>query len=269
MKWFDDEDYDYVVYAFEIDIRQGKNMFYFRSDPKKTEHYIYYYPQNKMPYWAENCDIPGGCEFKTAKELFEAKIYDGESIKDRWGDSIVVYETGISEYERKKSLFQTVKKLETPFGDIHVWLNGKEIPFYLYTETYEGDENSLDKPVLVRNIRVDLTDMKKDDVVICGVKNILLEFESADDWTTLYACEDDKSILGLSAIDPCNESLYCYKPVANVTNGFLYRITSDPSNFKDQEIYPFRVLSLATTWLNKADYEDVGGAHSVLFLALT
>ena len=49
-----------------------ETMFVFKDDPHKIEHYIGYLPQYELPYWVGHCDIEGGCEFKTAKELFEA-----------------------------------------------------------------------------------------------------------------------------------------------------------------------------------------------------
>lgn len=63
-----------------------ETSFYFRDDPHKIEHFIGYVPQQELPYWVGCCDIDGGCDFKTAKELFEAPIFDGKSIKDRWNE---------------------------------------------------------------------------------------------------------------------------------------------------------------------------------------
>lgn len=88
MKWY--EDYDTIFSLFNkghhlID----ETMFIFRTDPNEAEHYIGYLPQYEKPYWAGLCDVRDGCEFKTAKELFEAKIYDGQSIKERWPELIL------------------------------------------------------------------------------------------------------------------------------------------------------------------------------------
>ena len=51
------------------------------------------------------CDIEDGCEFKTAKELFEAKIYDKRSIKDRWDELVLINIGGISADDWEKSWF--------------------------------------------------------------------------------------------------------------------------------------------------------------------
>ncbi len=75
---------------FDLFDRKAVNIdetsFYFRDDSRKTERFIGYLPQCELPYWVGYCDIEGGCEFKTAKELFEAPVFDGKSIKDRWNE---------------------------------------------------------------------------------------------------------------------------------------------------------------------------------------
>ena len=70
-----------------------KLLFISHQTPKKTEHYIGYLPEYAEPYWAGYCDIPEGIAFKSAKELFEAKIFDGQSIKERWAE-LVFYQIG-------------------------------------------------------------------------------------------------------------------------------------------------------------------------------
>ena len=75
---------------FDLFDRKSANIdetsFYFRDDPRKTERFIGYLPQYDLPYWVGYCDVEGGCEFKTARELFEAPVFDGKSIKDRWNE---------------------------------------------------------------------------------------------------------------------------------------------------------------------------------------
>lgn len=87
------------------DERVDETTFYFRSDPEEVEHYIGYLPQYEKPYWAGYCDIEDGCEFKTAKELFESKIYDRRSIKDRWDELVLINIGGISADDWEKAWF--------------------------------------------------------------------------------------------------------------------------------------------------------------------
>ncbi|MBQ0092314.1 MAG: hypothetical protein KBS45_03180 [Clostridiales bacterium] len=73
-----------------------ETAFYFKGDPKKTEHYIGYSPEFDFPYWIGLCDVPDGCEFKTAEELFEAPVFDGKSIKERWEEIEIFQISGIA-----------------------------------------------------------------------------------------------------------------------------------------------------------------------------
>ena len=85
---------------FDLFERKCRNIdetsFYFKTDPNEVEHYIGYLPQFELPYWVGYCDIEDGWECKTAKELFEAPIFDGKSIKDRWDEIVLIQIGGIS-----------------------------------------------------------------------------------------------------------------------------------------------------------------------------
>lgn len=80
-----------------------ETSFCFKDDPCKIEHYIGYQPQYELPYWVGYCDVEGGCDFKTAKELFEAPIFDGKSIKDRWNEIEIIAIGAISIDEWKEN----------------------------------------------------------------------------------------------------------------------------------------------------------------------
>ena len=58
--------------------------FRFRSDPEGIERFMGFQPRNGLPYWLGYCDVEGGCNFKTAAEMFEAPVFGGRSVKDRW-----------------------------------------------------------------------------------------------------------------------------------------------------------------------------------------
>jgi len=79
--------YEDLLYLFEHNKDHvDETVFYFDDDPEEAEHYIGYIPEVKG-------DIEDGCDFKTAKELFEAKVFDGKSIKERW-EHVVVFQFG-------------------------------------------------------------------------------------------------------------------------------------------------------------------------------
>lgn len=89
--------YDKFLWIFEHDeiFPIDETMFYFDDDPTETEHYLGCNRDNDKPYWAGYCDVPDGCDFRTASELLNAKIYDGLSIKDRWNNILFMLVGGI------------------------------------------------------------------------------------------------------------------------------------------------------------------------------
>ena len=89
--------YEKLLYFFENDniYPVDETTFYFNDDLEKVLHYIGCLRQYEKPYWAGYCDILDGCEFMTAKELFTAKIYNNQSIEDRWEHLVIVDIGGI------------------------------------------------------------------------------------------------------------------------------------------------------------------------------
>ena len=66
-----------------------ETSFYFLDDPNETDHCLRCLREYEKPYWVGNCDIPDGCEFVSASEMMEAKIFDGKSIMERWNSVIL------------------------------------------------------------------------------------------------------------------------------------------------------------------------------------
>ena len=67
--------YDELLKIFEKGDDCDETVFYFKTDPKQKEHYLGFIPKYDKPYWIGYCDIEDGCEFTTAKEMFEAKVF--------------------------------------------------------------------------------------------------------------------------------------------------------------------------------------------------
>lgn len=161
--------------------------------------------------------------------------------------------------------YKMLDKLETPFGDIHVKVNGKNVPFRYRTSTYDDDENTQDKSVFMHLIDIDLSDLKVEDIVFCGFDKNILEYNDSDERIVLHSCESDKQILGLSAFEPDDEEIYCYQLEDYGGDGFGFRITSDPDKFDAHHFWESKFATLSVAFLEKADYED---PDLVLFLAL-
>ncbi len=81
--------YDELLKIFEKGDDCDETVFYFKTDPKQKEHYLGFIPKYDKSYWIGYCDIEDGCEFTTAKEMFEAKVFDGKSIKSRWDEVVL------------------------------------------------------------------------------------------------------------------------------------------------------------------------------------
>ena len=65
-----------------------ETIFNFTSDDPDYERFLGCLTDvrpNKL-YWAGYCDLPDGFDAATADELFDAPIYDGKSLKERWGE---------------------------------------------------------------------------------------------------------------------------------------------------------------------------------------
>lgn len=81
---------DYLIQEFRAGMNVDETSFSFEKDNQDFICYICYSENELLPYWAGLCDLPDGRRFRTADELFEARIYDGKSLKERW-DEVTIY----------------------------------------------------------------------------------------------------------------------------------------------------------------------------------
>lgn len=85
---------------FYKQLKAGMNInetcFYFDDEPQIEERYIGYSPEYEKPYWVGYCDIEDGCEFYTAEDLVNAKIYKGKSLIERWENVVIESIEGLS-----------------------------------------------------------------------------------------------------------------------------------------------------------------------------
>lgn len=85
--------YDELLELFKKGDMVDETMFQFVTET--CEHYLGFLPEYDEPYWAGYCDIEDGFTCKTAEELFNAPIYHGKSLKDRWNEIVIVNIGGI------------------------------------------------------------------------------------------------------------------------------------------------------------------------------
>ena len=164
---------------------------------------------------------------------------------------------------------KVIDELETPFGSIKVWINGKNVPFRYCITTYDDpEEDTLAPTVTMHIIDIDLSQLKVGDEIFCGFDKDLLEYNDGDERSLLYSCENEEQIMGLCAYDPYEWDLddCCFQLKECTSKGFGYCIVSDPNQFDEKKNYQSKITSLAAAWLTKKEYND---ADLVMNLALT
>lgn len=130
---------DYLIQEFKAGMNVDETSFSFEKDNQDLLRYIGYSENEPLPYWAGLCDLPDGGRFQTVDELFEAKIYDGKSLKERW-DEVTIY--SINSLPLDDWLTFLPHSVETtvyePEDDYALYINGVELEGFI-------DEDSICK----------------------------------------------------------------------------------------------------------------------------
>ena len=130
---------DYLIQEFKAGMNVDETSFSFEKDNQDFIRYIGYSENEPLPYWAGLCDLPDGRRFRTADELFEARIYDGKSLKERW-DEVTIY--SINSLPLDDWLSCLPHSVETtvyePEDDYALYINGVELEGFI-------DEDSICK----------------------------------------------------------------------------------------------------------------------------
>lgn len=82
--------YENLLELFEKREDIESTEFYFSDDPYKRIHTIGYDSNLDKPYHARYFDEEDIHCFSTADELFNAPVYENESIKDRWKNVVII-----------------------------------------------------------------------------------------------------------------------------------------------------------------------------------
>lgn len=123
---------DYLIQEFKAGMNVDETSFTFEKDNQNLLLYIGYSENDPLPYWADLCDLPDGRRFQTADELFEAKIYDGISLKERW-DEVTIH--SINSLPLDDWLSCLPHSVETtiyePEDDYALYVNGVELEGFI------------------------------------------------------------------------------------------------------------------------------------------
>ncbi len=158
--------------------------------------------------------------------------------------------------------FKLLNKLETPFGDIQVKINGQPVPFRCREETVDR--------IAIKIIDILLSSFREEDLVTCGFDNSSLEFFGSDEGNVTYSCRNDKMVLCLCTYEPddydSEKALHCFEIDHMDGNGVTYYISKDPSEFDEYYLYQSKVASVGIAWQEaKEEYKS----ESELDLALS
>ena len=90
--------YETFLHVLENDdiFAVDETSFYFADDPQQTDRMLGCLREYETPYWLGYCDDPEDCCFETARQMLEAKVFDGRSVKDRWEQVVFSVVGGIS-----------------------------------------------------------------------------------------------------------------------------------------------------------------------------
>ncbi|MBR1821443.1 MAG: hypothetical protein IJ769_07470 [Clostridia bacterium] len=81
--------FDYVLDLFRHNAGIDETTFSFVNAGADDYHYLGCLPNGlhpETPYWAGYCDQPDGFSCATAEDLFNAPIYGGRSLRERWSE---------------------------------------------------------------------------------------------------------------------------------------------------------------------------------------
>ncbi len=187
-----------------------------------------------------------------------AVLEDGKYLKAIWMKNI--------DFEGKKKVDMSngeivkcgsVESISTPFGDIHVRLNGNIINFNCREKIvhYLCFEDELHVKTFL--IDIDTIDMKPEDAIFCGFDEMRAtsERESGERTDVLFVY-DDNYYLGLYCYNPetyDGEEDYSYdvekSSLPTDGRGFTYYVERNPKDYSDDEFYRSKVITLAVCWL--------------------
>ena len=160
--------------------------------------------------------------------------------------------------------YEVIEELETPVGAVRIQVNGNYVPFRYGMDSYD---NSVELPVSIHIIDLDVSELHTDDEIFCGLEADLLEYNDGDENSILYTYENDELMFGIGAFDPFDigADRCCFELKKCTPKGYFYRIAYEPADLKRPHIF-FKHIALSVAWIKKELCED---PDTMLCLALT
>lgn len=148
------------------------------------------------------------------------------------------------------------KELETPFGKVCIYKNGKKMNFaaeYFDHGMYLND-NTLKKPQGIYKLYPDTTETAKDDIIICEFNNGHLQRDGGDEYMLNAVGTFQGYTIGMGALDSHDimahykqrKRVLPYETLGNTERGFEIRITdTHEDNLFEKDI---RTLYFVVAW---------------------
>ena len=150
-----------------------------------------------------------------------------------------------------------IERMETPFGNVTVKVNGRPVPFRCRGEEEEG--------VPVQIIDIDMSSLKKGDIITCGFDEPRLSHCGSDERQVTFTCENKDLVLGFCAFDPEEYrgrfSDHCFELSCMDEKGATYTVMRSPSNYSVHEHHQSVFASIAIAWISKDSYEGYEDAE--------
>lgn len=122
-----------IIQVVKSDSLINDMSFSFNQDDPQILHDIGVSKGERQPYWAYFLDGSNVKRFHTAEELFNAKIYGGQSLRERWPDVTIVHMNGLPIVECF-SQFEKSIKIRVDETNEGLMINGVTLNGYVTKE---------------------------------------------------------------------------------------------------------------------------------------
>ena len=155
-------------------------------------------------------------------------------------------------------------KLNTPFGELEIKLNGKSYDYQYKIVKRNLIEENIDIDVYL--VEIDFSNCKINDTLECYIKNCKLEYYDGDERCDLLTKVENNIALGVCGYEPQyheSERLYhCYELYDYSDGNFIYKVYRNPKEYDKDEFKESCITKVEICWLNQNEFKN---AEATLF----
>ena len=165
------------------------------------------------------------------------------------------------------------ENLDSPLGSFSAKCNGNPIPLRIrtYKTIYEEDSEAHIIPISI--VDLDLSKLKKNDVIYFSFNHAILEYEDADEYEEYFGAENDDYMLRIRIdinyeIDDENNG-YSYKWPLFVDNmGFIYDMKETPALNTKNTHHKYDHVSFQVAWIKKKYFRNIEKIYDDIYFLL-